>query len=133
MNKPITPPDMQANNQSDAASSTPWGHQHINCKGEAAIAFFTADLARTIETHLVGKEVDDVVLARAQQAIDQLLSTYVAMQAAPYAFEGQSITLNVAMQARADGPPFPYVALTTSERLENLIIDMQERERVGLG
>lgn len=118
----------------DAGTHAPiWGHQHPNCRGEAAIAFFTADLARTIETHLVGKDVDTEILARAQQAVDRLLAIYVALQAAPYAFDEQRITLSIAMQERADGPPFPYVALNTTERLEGLIIDMQERERLGLG
>ncbi len=136
MNTPISPADDQANAGSSTApgaDSLPWGHQHPNCKGEAAIAFFTSDLARTIEAHLVGKEVDADVLAQAQQAVDRLLAIYVALQAAPYAFQDQRITLSIAMQERADGPSFPYVALNTSERLEGLIIDMQERERLGLG
>ncbi|RYH21746.1 MAG: hypothetical protein EON54_25480 [Alcaligenaceae bacterium] len=133
MNTPQNTSVSSADHQADIVDPQPWGHQHVQCKGEAAIAFFTADLARTIEMHLVGKDVDAAVLAQAQQAIDRLLAIYVGLQAAPYAFEGQTITLNVAMQERADGPPFPYVALTTSERLENLIIEMQERERMGLG
>lgn len=116
-----------------ASTPAPWGHELPNCKGEAAIAFFTADLARTIESTLSGKPVNATVLADAQRAIDRLLALYVALRAAPHAFEGQTIKLGVAMQERADSPPIPYVALTTSERLENLIIDMQERERLGLG
>lgn len=136
MNTPISPDESQTNANSSTAPSTDapsWGHQHPNCKGEAAIAFFVADLARTIETHLVGKEVDAEVLAQAQQAVDRLLAIYVARQAAPHAFQDQQITLSIAMQKRADGPSFPYVALNTSERLEGLIIDMQQRERLGLG
>ena len=114
------------------SGSGQWGHQHPNCKGEAAIAFFTADLARTVQTHLGDREVTAEILADAQRAVDTLLRIYVALQAAPYAFEGQTIKLSLAMQERADGPPFPYVALATSARLENLIIEMQERERTGL-
>lgn len=135
MTTPTSPADHPASESStpSAAAATLWGHQHPNCKGEAAIAFFVSDLARTIETHLVGKEVDAEVLSQAQQAVDRLLAIYVALQAAPYAFQDQRITLSIAMQERADGPAFPYVALNTSERLEGLIIDMQERERLGLG
>jgi len=116
-----------------AQAATPWGHQHPNCRGEAAIAFFTADLARVIEAELSGQAVDAARLAQAQRAVDALINIYVALGAAPHAFDGQRITLSIAMQERADGPPFPYVALHTTERLENLIIEMQEREQLGLG
>lgn len=133
MNAHQTSPSSSVEAPVSASTPAPWGHEHPNCRGEAAIAFFTADLARTIESTLSGKSVDASVLADAQRAIDRLLAIYVALRAAPHAFEGQTIKLDVAMQARADGPPFPYVALTTSERLENLIIEMQERERLGLG
>ena len=133
MNAPQTSPSSSYGQSSDASTPAPWGHEHPNCKGEAAIAFFTADLARTIESTLSGIAVDAPVLAEAKSAIDRLLAVYVGLRTAPHAFEGQTIKLNVAIQERADGPPFPYVALTTSERLENLIIEMQERERLGLG
>lgn len=125
---------LPASSAPSAADNQPaqWGHQHPNCKGEAAIAFFTADLARTVQMHLGEREVTSEILTEAQRAVDALLRIYVALQAAPYAFEGQTIELRLAMQERADAPPFPYVALVTSPRLEDLIIEMQERERTGL-
>lgn len=110
----------------------PWGHQHPNCNGEAAIAFFTADLSRTIEEHLASREVTEAALAEAQLATNRLLRIYVALKAAPHAFEGQSITLNIAFQTLSDGHQSPYVALNTSPTLEALIIEMQEREQTGL-
>ena len=114
-------------------NNAPWGHQHPNCKGEAAIAFFTADLARTVEEHLTNREIDASVLAEAQRAVDALLRVYVALRAAPHAFADQTVRLSIAMQPRADGgPPMPYVALETSRLLEDMIIDMQEREHTGL-
>ena len=111
---------------------TPWGHQHPHCKGEAAVAFFTADLARTIELHLAQQAVTEETLALAQQAVDRLLRIYVALGAAPHAFDGQSVTLDIAYEPLADGGRAPYVALRTSQRLEDMIIELQERERSGL-
>lgn len=116
----------------ETEAAKPWGHQHPNCKGEAAIAFFTADLSRTVEEHLAHRDVTDEALQDAQRAVDRLLRIYVALQAAPHAFEGQKITLNIAFQTLSDGHKSPYVALETTPTLETMIIEMQEREHTGL-
>ncbi|MYZ43043.1 hypothetical protein [Schauerella aestuarii] len=96
------------------------------------MAFFTRDLARTIEQHLGSRSVTHDDVAQAQTAIDALLAKYVEIEAAPYAFEEASIRLRIAVDRAPDGSEMPYVALETSERLESMILDMQERARLGL-
>lgn len=128
MNDKQIPP----NHADSALTDAEWGYLHPNCRGEAALAFFTRDLARTIEMHLGGRAVTHEDVAQAQMAIDALLAKYVEIEAAPYAFEDAAIRLRIAVDRAPDGSEMPYVALETSERLESMILDMQERARLGL-
>lgn len=58
---------------------------------------------------------------------------YVTLRADPHAFEDQTVRLSIALQLRADGGPLmTYVALKTSWLLEDIITEMQERDRTGL-
>jgi hypothetical protein len=108
-----------------SATTTLWGYEHPECRGEKALLLFIADLARTIEFHLAGREVGREDMAAAQTGIDALLKRYVALRAAPYAFEGQTIVLRIEIDRRTDGVELPYVALETSPRLEEMLIDAQ--------
>jgi hypothetical protein len=113
------------------AAPAPWGYEHPECRGEKALLLFTADLARTIEFHLAGREVGREDMIAAQAGIDALLKRYVTLRAAPYAFEDQTIALRIEIDRRADGAELPYVALDTSPRLEEMIIDAQSNAANG--
>jgi hypothetical protein len=123
MNTNTTPASSQA--------PAPWGYEHPDCRGEAALLLFTADLARTIEVHLAGREVGRDDMIAAQTGVDALLERYVKLRAAPYAFEGQTIVLRIEIDRRADGAELPYVALETSPRLEEMLIDAQSNAANG--
>lgn len=111
-------------------SETSWGFQHPECNGHNAILFFSWDLAKTIEQqfNLHADSTLSVQLTEAQKAVDRLLEQYVRVQANPDAFEGQSITL-LLERDDTDASTTPVLALKTSPRLEELILDMQERQQ----
>jgi hypothetical protein len=123
---------MNAPNSSPAPAGKPWGYEHPDCRGAAALLFFTDDLARTIENSLSGREVTREDMQAAQDGIDALLQRYIALRAAPHAFEGQSIVLRIEIDRGADGAELPYVALQTSPRLEEMLIEAQNNAGAGL-
>jgi len=86
-------------------------------------------LAKTIEQQfeLHAESPLAVQLLEAQKAVDRLLDQYVRIQANPGAFEGQSIKLHL---ERDDSDPttMPVLALQTSSRLEELILEMQAQQ-----
>ena len=106
-----------------------WGFLHPECRGPNALIFFSWDLAKTIEQQfeLHAESPLAVQLLEAQKAVDRLLDQYVRIQANPGAFEGQSIKLHL---ERDDSDPttMPVLALQTSSRLEELILEMQAQQ-----
>ena len=114
-----TPPDSNA-----PKSAIPWGYDQPDCRGEGALLYFTADLARIVNTHFAGRDVTPAMLEDAQRDVDTLLARYVEVQAWPSAFDGQHIKLG--LEAGSNGQP-ACLALTTTPHLEQLILDMQRR------
>ena len=113
----------------NTANNETWGFLHPECHGPNAVLFFSWDLAQTIEQqfrlHLDAPL--STQLHEAQKAVDRLLNQYVQIQANPEAFEGQSITLR--LEIDDDNPENPILALQTSSRLEELILEMQAQEQ----
>lgn len=112
--------------------SDTWGFVHPECHGDNALVFFSSDLARTINAQfrLHASLPLEGRLAEAQKAVDRLLNQYVQIQANPYAFEGQHITLRL----QADGPNTeegPVLALETSEHLEAMLIQAQASQQAS--
>lgn len=122
-----TPPSTPNETGSPAA----WGYERPDCRGETALLYFTTDLGRTIQAHLADRAVTKEDVQAAQLAIDALIQRYVAIEAAPYAFQDQQITLRIEVDRTADGVEVPYVALQTSPRLEDLIIEAQNANPGG--
>lgn len=114
------------------ANTTTWGFLHPECHGDNALVFFSSDLARTVNEQFnlhVSLPLEGR-LAEAQKAVDRLLKQYVQIQANPYAFEGQHITLH--LQVDSDKPDeVPVLALETSEHLEALLIKAQASQQVS--
>ncbi|HWL28178.1 MAG TPA: hypothetical protein VNQ97_04660 [Burkholderiaceae bacterium] len=114
------------------ANTTAWGFLHPECHGDNALVFFSSDLARTIDEQFslhVSLSLEGR-LAEAQKAVDRLLKQYVQIQANPYAFEGQHITLR--LQADSGRPDeAPVLALETSEHLEALLIQAQAAQQAS--
>ena len=114
-------------------NSTPehtWGFLHPECHGPNALLFFSWDLAKTIEQQFqlhAGSNVS-TQLFEAQKAVDRLLKQYVMIQANPDAFEGQTITLQLDRDD-SDTEATPVLALITSPKLEELILEMQARQQ----
>lgn len=110
-------------------SAIPWGYDQPDCRGEASLLYFTADLARIVNTHFAGRDVTPALLRDAQRDVDELLARYVGAQAWPSAFDGQRIELS--LEDGGQGQP-SCVALTTTPHLEQLILDMQRRAHAEL-
>ena len=102
---------------------------HPECHGPNALLFFSWDLAKTIEQQfqLHANSNISTQLFEAQQAVDRLLKQYVMIQANPDAFDGQTITLQLERDD-TDTESTPVLALVTSPKLEELILDMQSRQ-----
>ncbi len=107
-----------------------WGFLHPECHGSKAVLFFSWDLAKTLEqqftVHAQAPLATQVV--EAQKAVDRLLNQYVQIQANPDAFDGASILLQL---ERDDTDPeaTPVLALRTTPRLEQLILEMQASQQ----
>jgi hypothetical protein len=110
-------------------SKESWGFLHPECHGHNALLFFSWDLAKTIEQQfkLHAESTLAIQLHEAQKAVDRLLNQYVQIQANPGAFEGQSIKLR--LERDDSSPETPVLALQTSPRLEELILEMQAQEK----
>lgn len=105
-----------------------WGFLHPECHGMNALMFFSWDLAKTIEQQFELHAHADIEMRvmEAQKAVDRLLKQYVMIQANPGAFEGQEIVLK--LEADAENPEMPVLALQTTPHLEALIIQAQKLE-----
>ena len=55
-------------------SAIPWGYDQPDCRGEGALLYFTADLARIVNTHFAGRDVTPAMLQDAQRDVDELLA-----------------------------------------------------------
>jgi len=111
------------------ANNESWGFLHPECHGRNALMFFSWDLAKTIEQQFALHAQSSIIvqLHEAQKAVDRLLKQYVQIQANPDAFEGQSIELS--LERDDASPDTPVLALKTSPRLEELILEVQAQER----
>lgn len=107
-------------------TSSAWGFAHPDCRGAAALVFFTDDLARVVNQYLGTGQVSDEALADAQKAVDALLQRYVELQTAPEAFTGQRVLLQLETEQLPDGSLGAYVALKMSPEFESLIIEAQK-------
>ncbi|KNY11980.1 hypothetical protein AKG08_00495 [Achromobacter piechaudii] len=111
------------------ATPTPWGFTLPDCRGAAALLYFMDDLARLVNQYLGQGQLSDEALADAQKAVDALLTRYVEIEAAPEAFNDESITLALETERQPDGSMGAQVALRMSPRLEGLIIEAQRQAR----
>lgn len=107
-----------------------WGYEHPAVVGANALMFFTWDLSKIIELAFKEANPDNIedYLGTAQSSIDSLLQKYIDIKAAPHVFEGQRITLRVEPNDNNNGF---FIALHTSEELEERIIAMQNRTVAG--
>lgn len=116
------------NNNASASHQEPtWGFADPECRGAAALLFFTSDLTRVVKQYLGNGQLSDMALADAQKAVDALVQRYIEIEAAPAAFSGQRITLALETEQQADGQQNTYVALQMSPHLEALIIEAQQQ------
>lgn len=115
----------------NSVNNESWGFLHPECHGQNALMFFSWDLAKTIEQQfkLHAESTLAVQLHEAQKAVDRLLNQYVQIQANPGAFEGQSIRLR--LEQDEANPETPVLALHTSPRLEELILQVQAQEQAS--
>ncbi len=116
----------QNHNTTADTSSETWGFAHPDCRGAAALVFFTSDLARVVNQYLGAGQVSHEALNDAQKAVDALLQRYVELQAAPEAFNGEQVGLQLETEQLPDGSLGAYVALKMSPAFESLIIEAQK-------
>lgn len=107
-----------------------WGYEYPNVVGSNALMFFTWDLSKIIEQVFKEATADtfEQYIPAAQESIDALMQKYIDLKADPDSFEGQRIILHLEQNQSDSGY---LVALQTTEHLENKILAMQERVRMG--